>query len=165
MKKVTYLFLALLLPGLIFTFLKYGGRNKFDVPVYFEEGVTTGSEPCVLPEGKPYLLPDSLWRLGGVSHTEPLVMIFTQGGVDAKSLESAISEELGIGSVSVLTDGGLTLDSLLVMKWKNCVFMFREPGQAVLVDPEGRIRGYYDIRSREEVDRLRLELKIVLERY
>ena len=30
------MFLALLLPALVFVFLKYAGRNEFNIPVYFE---------------------------------------------------------------------------------------------------------------------------------
>ena len=165
LKKVIYLFLALLLPGLIFVFLKYGGKNQFDVPVFHEQGVTPVSAGCQHPEEEPYVIPDSLWQLSGVSRSAPVVMIFTKGGINNKALEAAIGEELGEGSVSFLSEIGLTADSLLAAKWRKCVFMAFEPQQTVLVDSVGRIRGYYNVRSREEVDRLRLELKIILKRY
>ena len=165
MKKVIYLFLALLLPGLIFVFLKYGGRNQFDVPVFYEQGVADVPEGCQQLEGQPYVIPDSLWRLSGASQSTPVVIVFTKGGINNKALEAAIDDELGKGSVSFLSESGLTTDSLLATKWRKCVFMAIEPQQTVLVDSLGRIRGYYDVRLREEVDRLRLELKIILERY
>lgn len=165
MKKVFYLFLALLLPGLIFVFLKYGAKNQFDVPIYYAGGVLSTFDHCPLPENKPYVLPDSLWQLGKVSHAQPLVMIFGQVGIDTKAVASAINEELGGGIISFLSDNVLAMDSMLVIKWKDCVFMVKEPMQTVVVDKEGRIRGYYDIRTREEIDRLRLELKIILERF
>ena len=41
----------------------------------------------------------------------------------------------------------------------------KAPANVVLVDSEKRIRGYYSIGSREEVDRLILELQILLSKY
>jgi hypothetical protein len=45
------------------------------------------------------------------------------------------------------------------------VFLLEGPRQAVLIDSQRRIRGFYDLRNRDEVDRLRVELKILLEKY
>lgn len=146
-------------------FLKYGGRNQFDVPVFYEHGVADVPEGCRQLEGRPYVIPDSLWRLSGASQSTPVIIAFTKGGINNKALEAAIDDELGKGSVSFLSESDLTTDSLQATKWRKCVFMAIEPQQTVLVDSLGRIRGYYDVRSREEVDRLRVELKIVLERY
>ena len=165
MKKVAYLFLALLLPGLIFVFLKYGAKNQFDVPIYYVGGVASTVDDCPLPKSRPYVLPDSLWALGKVSHAQSLVMIFGQADIDTQALATAINEELGDGIITFLFDNMLSLDSMVVIKWRNCVFMVKAPMQTVLVDKEGRIRGYYDIQTREEIDRLRLELKIILERF
>jgi hypothetical protein len=38
-KKIIYLLIALCLPALIFVFLKFFGKNQFDIPVYFKDGV------------------------------------------------------------------------------------------------------------------------------
>ncbi|MBY0433089.1 MAG: hypothetical protein K2U26_03165, partial [Cyclobacteriaceae bacterium] len=63
MKKLLYLFLALALPGLIFVFLKMAGRNEFNIPVYYETGVT--DSPCGITYPSPYSVPDSVRkRLG-----------------------------------------------------------------------------------------------------
>ncbi|MDZ4715460.1 MAG: hypothetical protein SH819_08325 [Cytophagales bacterium] len=164
MKKLIYLFLALLLPGLIFVFLKYAGENKFEVPVYFEEGVDSVDVSCPKSNEKPYRLPDSLWEQGGINRSRPVLMIFDSESASGPVVAKAVREEMGEESVNFIMDTGFT-DSLRASQWRTCIFMAKPPRQTVLADTLGRIRGYYDIRAREEVDRLRLELKILLKRY
>jgi hypothetical protein len=47
----------------------------------------------------------------------------------------------------------------------DCVLLLNKPWTAVLVDAEKQIRGYYAPSSREEMDRLKMELSILLKRY
>lgn len=172
MKKLSYLFLALLVPSLIFIFLKFAGKNKFDVPVYFEQGVAEVAEHCVRPSGTPrsqetgaYHLPDSLWLDNGLIRKEANVFIFPARGIDTRVVQAALDDELGNGSVLVVDANSIVADSLELNNCRRCVFMVKEPTQAVLADGAGRIRGYYDLHARDEMDRMRVEIKIVLQRY
>ena len=165
MKKVFYLFLALLLPGLIFVFLKYEGRNEFAIPVYYLEGIGQLSTGCAPSSEKPYVLPDSLWQLTGVKQSRANVLIFEEPPGTVKEWRMAIDEEFG-KEIVWLGDASLTIpDSAARDKWKKCIFSLNNPWHAVLFDDKGQIRGYYDPDSREESDRLRVELKILLMKY
>jgi hypothetical protein len=48
---------------------------------------------------------------------------------------------------------------------KKCYYLTNDPYNTVLIDSTGAIRGYYDVRLRDEEDRLRVELKILLKQY
>lgn len=161
-KKILYLFLALLLPALIFVFLKYAGRNEFNIPIYHEQGVPHPPQACTEAYAIPYRVPDAPWRF---SQYKATVIIFPADGLDRQKLESRINDELGAGIVKIIISEVLSSDPDHVLQLRNCVFLLNDPSQAVLIDGDDRIRGYYDLRSREEEDRLRVELKILLKKY
>lgn len=163
-KKFTYLFLALLVPGLIFVFLKFAGSNRFDVPVYPLEGTPLRSA-CTGEVTAPYQLPDSVWTfLSEAASASARVALFPAPSLDAAAVTAAVKEEIGDG-VAFVDMASLSGDSITLARWKSCSFLLEGPRQAVLVDNERRLRGFYDLRHRDEVDRLRVELKILLEQY
>ncbi len=164
MKKPLYLFLALLLPGLIFVFLKFAGKNEFKVPVFHELGVESVPSGCALQYGSPYHLPDSLRSVLELNR-DVNVVVFPAEHLDFHKLKSAIDDEFGAGAVGLTDVHSFTKDSIRLLNWKKCVFLLNDPSQSVLIDNEGKFRGYYDLRSREEVDRLRVELKILLKKF
>ena len=49
--------------------------------------------------------------------------------------------------------------------FKRCVFFMGDELSVALVDSKRRIRGYYDGRDRDEVDRMIVEMKIILKKY
>lgn len=155
-KKVVYLFLALLLPGLIFVFLKYFGKNEFDIPVYYTEGVKDIPAECRLISEGQYYISDSVlakmnWQAG--------VMLVSQ----ATDKERAELNQL----VSNSNFEGLQLTYLNEgeSKIKNCILLMKDPWNAVLIDDQKRIRGYYKLGHRDDMDRLEVELKILLKKY
>ena len=160
MKKLLYLFLALLLPGLIFIFLKLAGRNEFTIPIYYEDKVTDKIKGCDLTYPVPYHLPDSAWR-GGKKILTANLFIFTETGFDGNKLKSALEDEMGAGILGWIK---MSVDPAELEKWK-CTFLLQDSWQLVLVDQEKRIRGYYNPQLREDRDRLRVELKILLKKY
>lgn len=162
-KKITYLFLALLVPGLIFVFLKFAGSNRFDIPVYPQEGTPLHSA-CAGEVRGPYQVPDSAWQVLNVSATAAMVVHFPTEGLNGAAVANAVKEEIG-NDVSFIAMEEVTPDSASLARWKSCVFLLQSPRQAALVDSQRRIRGFYDLRNRDEVDRLRVELKILLEKY
>lgn len=155
MKKILYLFLALLLPGLIFVFLKYAGRNEFSIPVYYESGVASVPSDCGLSYAVPYRVRA---RATGASVVMFPAAEAESGLVDRLSVEFS-SRRLEI----VSAERQWPADSL---NWaRKCYYLANDPYNAVLIDSTGAIRGYYDVRLRDEEDRLRVELKILLKQY
>ncbi|HRI80539.1 MAG TPA: hypothetical protein PLR06_13485 [Cyclobacteriaceae bacterium] len=160
MKKTLYLFLALLLPGLIFVFLKLAGKNEFVIPVYYEEKVSDSVNRCGLQYNVPYHIPDSVWK-GNENILRANLFVFSEKDFVGDKIAADLEDELGAGMVNWIRVPG---DPNENEKWK-CVFLVSDPWQVVLVDDKGRIRGYYDPRLREELDKLRVELKILLKKY
>src|SRR4051812_36054178 len=74
-KKLVFLFVALLLPGLIYTFLKMFGSNAFAVAPLFQEEV-------IVPDGcpdvqAPYHLPPNVFKtLSSGSEQDSLLLVF-----------------------------------------------------------------------------------------
>ncbi len=164
MKKPAYLLLALLLPILIFVFLKFAGKNEFNIPVYYQSEAVTPGEGCPELYPVPYTLqgwdglPQSDWRQGNV-------LVFPQEGLDFPAFADRLREEMGDDEVLVKGACELAENDNKCMEWRKCVFLAKTPYQTVLFDKEGRIRGYYDLSLRDEEDRLRVELKILLKKY
>ena len=48
---------------------------------------------------------------------------------------------------------------------RECVFLMRGDTPVVVVDNRNRIRGYYYASDRDEVDRMIVEIKIILKQY
>jgi len=161
-KKSAYLFLALLLPALVFVFLKFFGSNKFDIPVYYADSVSVAPY-CSGMIRAPYTLPDSVWKYFPSRKTAN-VALMSRDRDDVKEVTDLVSGELG-NKVDIVDFEKLNLDSAARSYWTTCVFLAENPRLTVLFDGNGRIRGYYDIRGLDEIDRLRVELKILLEQY
>jgi hypothetical protein len=153
-KKILYLFLALLLPGLIFVFLKYAGRNEFTIPSYYDTGVSSAPGECGLTYPVPYRIRA---RTTGAS-----VILFPAAEEDG--IEDRLSVEFPSRRLEIVrASTQWPADSLT---WaKKCYYLTNDPYNTVLVDSAGAIRGYYDVRLRDEEDRLRVELKILLKQY
>ncbi len=161
-KKPLYLLLALLLPILIFLFLKFAGRNEFNIPVFYEQGVMDSTSVCDQVPDKPYTvrrwqgIPEKAWRPANV-------VLFPQEGFDPLKAISRLGEEFSSEELSVID--ACRLDSAECARWRRCVFYAPTTRETILFDKSGRIRGYYDLRTREEEDRLRVELKVLLKKY
>jgi protein SCO1/2 len=156
-RKLIYLFLALLLPGLIFVFLRKFGKNEFNIPVYYEAGVEGTSGTCG-PYLAPYKVADSVLQIIGKANSPILVVTDTSAEVK-RNLTHLKSE---FGDTFSLTTSEADARWLF---WVDCVFLLQKPWTAVLIDAQGRIRGYYAPASREEADRLMVELRILLKQY
>jgi hypothetical protein len=161
LKKKIYLFLALLLPALLFVFLKYAGRNEFNIPVYHESGVKNPTG-CLATYPSPYVVPDSVW---GSNRKVVILTIFPKSGLDIHKLKSRIEDEFGLQDITIIEPCVEARDSARCAWLRKCVLLVNDPWETVLIDKEGRIRGYYDLLSREDEDRLRVELKILLKKY
>lgn len=185
MKKILFLFLALLLPVLIFLFLKSFGKNEFDVPVLFADSVT-------IPVGcksyfykAPYVIPDSVLQDISWSENDSLTIVVFEDGNKVNQNERKIhvtriftefkTELLHVvhiysnATVSDRKVDRLTTISLMedeFFRVRNCIFLLSSESDAVIIDRKKRIRGQYNLSKREDADRMIMEeMNILFKRY
>ena len=174
-KKWLYLFLALALPGLIFVFLKKFGKNEFALPVYFEKGIVADSL-CGFSSNTVYQVPDSTiakyfsWKSGA-----RVVVVYPFVKDDLSEVERIGSkyskEELEMALLSGIPNNPHSTLPVQFLDYNqfgitvHCLFRVQEPWSVVLLDNENKIRGFYDGSRRDEMDRLDLELSILLKKY
>jgi protein SCO1 len=156
-KKITYLLLALALPGLIFIFLKIFGKNRFDIPIYYKEGISDSLRECTGPHRGQHTLPDSVLRAFGCEKN--IACLF----VDSTEINNKeivhLRKEFG-GKLQIISLEGV--ENARLNRIRKCVLLLKEPWMGVLIDKEKRIRGYYAFTSLEETDRLNVEIEILL---
>jgi len=157
-KKITYLLLALALPGLIFIFLKIFGKNRFDIPVYYKEGVSIATKECPGDYRGQYIVPDSVLGLLGKRNNTPC--LFVEEAEKNNKEVTRLKQLYGQGELQIVPLEGI--DANRLKRLKNCALFLMEPWKAVLVDKERRIRGYYAFVNLEETDRLFVEIEILL---
>jgi hypothetical protein len=177
--KAVVLILALALPVSIFLFLKYFGKNEFVVEPFFTDEMPEGrAHECGFAYAVPYQIPDSLLHQLGWNQQGALTLFSFDGGASHASAYNRIKanfEEQDVKIMNLVTKGEemapvrgiwtLALDKGLTDRFKRCFFFLDEPNDLLLVDTQGRIRGYYQLSSREEIDRLLMEISIILKRY
>jgi hypothetical protein len=158
MKKII-LILALLVPIGIFVFLKFFGKNEFTIPVYYEGGVDNPPAVCNRTYDSPYLVSATTLNTIGWNGRNVLLVADSSGVVQKAllSLEKKISNE-----IQSLFLKGLEVDQNELL---TCDLLLESPWKVVLIDDQRRIRGYYDPSDRDEMDRLVVELKILLKQY
>jgi len=156
-RKFIYLFLALLLPGLIFVFLRKFGKNEFNIPVYYETGVTDAHALCGTYTA-PYRVADTILNSIRTANKPVLVVVDTSAEVrrNLGRIEAELDNSFSVALPNASVDW---------TGWLDCAFLLSKPWTAVLIDSQGQIRGYYTPGSREEADRLAVELRILLKQY
>ncbi|MDH4057842.1 MAG: hypothetical protein OEU76_03720 [Cyclobacteriaceae bacterium] len=172
--KIVFLVLALVLPVLIFIFLKFFGKNQFDVAPLFMEGVEL-VDGCLHQSTGQYKVPapilEGMFWTGGDS-----LILFYFPENEPQSSITRIKEAFGPSEVPIVEISTTTVssqkttkfvqvqeDSLLL--WKKCYLFISKPYDLILVDHQRRIRGFYQSTDREEVDRLLMEASIILKKY
>ena len=175
-KKFIYLFLALALPGLIFVFLKKFGKNEFNVKVYYETGIPEDSI-CGIPTAGAYHVPDSvISKIGLGQSVSASVIIIYPFVKDNLSEVNRIKEKYADEKIDMVILSGIpnhrkSQFRQLFLNYHDfgkivwCLLRVQEPWSVVLLDGKNRIRGYYDGSLRDEIDRLDLELSILLKKY
>lgn len=168
-KKSVYLFLALLLPVIVFVFLKYFGKNEFAIPVYYKDGIDSVSVSCGGDYARPYTVPDSVLTAINAAKKQAWVAVFepTEASkIELNRLKDIFRPEEFTKSEIIIQQGDPTgISERRYRRWTSCIFFVKKPYNAVLVDDQNRIRGYYAVDSREEMDRLILEMQILLKKY
>lgn len=161
-KKLIFLTLALLLPVAIFIFLKLFGRNEFNVPPMHQEGSIETPVNCNFTYTAPYHVPDSV--IASLHLTKPdslYVLYFDPALITAMN---RVSVEFKWSPVNVVAPSSFSRETN-VRILKECVLLMQPPASVTLIDHKNRIRGYYDGSDRDEVDRLIVEMKIILKKY
>lgn len=159
-KKVLFIFLALLLPICIFVFLKIFGKNEFAVPPLYTDEHPGNISECGVTVKLPYHVPDSVQASLSLAESDFTLIHFGALSSNAKKYLDKVQREYASEIKFRFLNSSDTISFL-----KKCVFFLKEPYDLVLVDDTGIIRGEYTSEERDEIDRLRTELTILLKRY
>jgi hypothetical protein len=159
-KKNLLLFLALLMPVLIFVMLKMFGKNQFDVTPLFVESVPQDLGCNTANIALPYRLPDSVIAKLPFESDSLICLYFDKGSEDANEQVQRAVDEFKSDPVTITSSNAMTHPS-----WRRCIFFLEEPFDLVLVDRKGAIRGQYVASDRDEMDRLITEITILLKKY
>lgn len=162
--KKAILIVALILPIGIFMFLKFFGRNQFEVQPLFQE--KTDAIDCAGEYEFPYVIPDSMSRQWSVNDYELTVISFVNSDNHSNNeilvQIRRIEDEFSGFPIQIRS---MKENDVLVNKVRSCVLLMPENTSVVLIDRGGSIRGQYDGSSLEEMDRLLVEMKIILKKY
>lgn len=169
--KWSFLFLLIALPVSIYVFLQTFGENKFKIPVYYENGISDPSIGCSLLKGQhfvPYIDASDeetnkeivIFNVGGVNEalkiqkSNNLLMLYDK----LDDWENVEYQDITFGSEELLNFArcGLNLKNIDLL---DSIIL---NDTLVLVDSERRIRGYYGVLDRVEVDRLITEVNILM---
>jgi len=161
-RKLIFLTLALLLPVAVFVFLKIFGRNEFNVPPLHQEGEIEVPSNCNFAYTSPYSIPDSIINNLKLRTQDSLYVIYFDPSLNTAM--KRVGAESRWWSVKILSASSFSRGSDLRVI-RECVFLMKPPASVTLVDHRNRIRGYYDGADRDEVDRLIVEMKIILKQY
>ncbi len=154
--KGILLFCALLLPISIFLFLKFFGKNQFEVSLPYKSGVAEKPVGCDFEYASPYLIADSVFgQISADSETPLYVLNFSTA---QRVIEERIASEATPSEVTIKSPN--FNDEI-----KKCVLLTKPPYDVVLVDNQRQIRGYYVANNREDLDRLLIEISIILKKY
>lgn len=185
MKKSILLFLALLLPALVFVFLKFFGKNEFAVEPLFQDTVQVPPNCSGVTYTTPYTVADSVLTMlqWSVNRTS-LIIIEDSIGENQKEQRiqmNRVFKEFSLDPLNIvmLTDdieasqinqseemlNVVNVSHEDLVMFRNCVFLLDRYNNALLIDSMKRVVGQYDLTDREDTDRLMLELKIVFKKY
>jgi hypothetical protein len=155
MKRII-LFLALPLPVLVFIFLKYFGKNEFDIPVYYADGVGRNIPGCK-SYSTPYVLPDSALNAWGWKGGKATIIVLNEKGIGNNLKRVAELFEPGDYETLKIEDAPYEV--------KTCMLLAGDSSRVVLIDDQKQIRGYYTPTYGKERDRLGVEIRILLKQY
>jgi hypothetical protein len=190
MKKQVILLLTLAIPVAVFLFLKIFGENKYEVPVFFAQGIEGCSN-----QSQPHVVNLKSLKISPKSHCVVAVMdsndnaanrelitelvrvqdgFYNSGEPQFILLTNLQSQQTKTGLIDLCKAIGLNptftilhnLSASEMSDFMECGLGLGKPdgGQPtdlILIDDEGRIRGFYPRNDKEETDRLILELKIL----
>lgn len=161
-RKQLFLFLALLLPVAVFVFLKLFGRNEFNVRALHQDSIPVSSADCQIRYTTPYRVADSVMRHIKRNVTDSLFVVYFDA-TPAEAMER-LSVEFQADALAMMPARDVTASADMVFL-KTCILLMEKDMSVILIDHKNRIRGYYDGADRDDVDRLIVEIKIILKKY
>lgn len=172
--KLFVLVVALVVPVLIYLFLKGFGENHFAIPVYYEDGITL--RDCVPNGNKTHLVEFESYPLQSAH------LFYIPQWVNSDEFyrqSSRIQDKWPNIQFTAIADSGYSdvrignklviLDQSQLYQIANCSLVLGQDSaitspifnKLVLVDQKKRIRGYYRGDDLEDMDRLDIELDIL----
>lgn len=172
--KIAVLIIALVVPSLIYIFLRGFGENKFEIPVYYTDGISI--EGCTNQDtAVQHLVEFESYPLEGIH------LFYFPKWVDddaffrqCSRIQSKWPNVLftAIADTTYLNNLGnvlLVSGDAHLLEIANCTLVLGQNhsidsplfNQLVLVDSEKRIRGYFTGNELKEMDRLDIELDIL----
>ena len=161
-KKMIFLILAFLLPIATFIFLKVFGHNEFRVPPLFQDGIIEAPAACGYAYSTPYTVPDSIIAQLGIDKRDSLYVIYFDPSVAPPMRRAAA--EYADASVRLIGPSDIPAN-INKTTLQQCAFLMKPGASLVMLDHMRRIRGQYDGSSRDDVDRLLVEIDIILKNY
>ena len=166
--KIGFLVIVLAIPAAIFIFLRSFGDNRFDVDIFYKDGLKGVPFACVESNDQ-YKINDSILPLDG---SNKIVAFKHQpNNAELNNIALRLNETFN-GNARVfcfvqdsIDNQGLNYELIYtddLTKTSECGFITGNLQKLVLVDKMNRIRGYYS-RDLDEIDRLIVELKILFE--
>ena len=203
----------LLIPVLIFMFLKGFGNNEYDLPIFFQKGVDNPFKECPVTDSTQHYIPEFTFtnqegKPIGRAQMEGKITVVDFFFTSCPSICPVMSKEMArvndmfrdepqVQLMSISIDPEYDTPQILKEyadehqaipgKWHflsgpkqetfqlaRCGFVlpaldgngvpddFVHSDKFMLIDEQGRIRGYYSGTTREEVDLLMLETKMLL---
>ena len=160
-RKNLYLFIALLLPICVFIFLKMFGRNEFTVAPLFVD-VMPEVQPGCATVTIPYHTPDSIVQKIDFRNDSLVLVSFGETTPEGVSQLKRVEEQHQADPIHQLH---IPSSDYRYTTWRPCTFFLKEPFDLVLVDSKGVIRGHYNSKDLDEMDRLITEITIILKKY
>jgi hypothetical protein len=163
-KKIIFLFVALLLPGCIFLFLKIFGKNQFDVEPLFQKEAPVLPADCTPAQG-PFVVPDSLLSFQRQPDDSLTIIFFTHEAAMPSQSKKVFQQLVDLYE----NKEPVTVARIDVYNGSDrpyrCTFAMKGPADIALIDRRGVIRGQYESSDRDEIDRLKTEITIILKKY
>ncbi len=171
--KILFLIAALVIPSMVYIFLRGFGENKFEIPVYYPNGLTI--EGCSSDTSTTHLVKFENYKLQGAQ------LFYFPKWVNSnefyRQCERIMAKPyqvvfIAIADTTLQSKLGNTLvvaDENQLFNIANCALVLGQEvaiakpifNRLVLVDAKKRIRGYYNGADLEDMDRLDIELDIL----
>jgi hypothetical protein len=132
------------------------------VPVLHEEGVVKRFSDCNYDYAAPYRVADTVMDALPLNKQDSLYVFYFDDAV--RPAMERIPSELRGAPVQVISPSAVpsALDKTLL---RQCILLMQGDTSIAVVDHSRRIRGYYRGSERDEIDRLIVEMKIILKQY
>jgi protein SCO1/2 len=195
--KILIILFTLVIPVLVYVFLRAYGENHYAVPVFYETGIPTDTTDCIT-EDEPHLIrmdfaSDDLSAADRLLNRKLSVVDIDMGSTQElgnpgyslnrvvdKFAENPVVQFIVVRpSTDPVPVKQLSADNRFIYvygsgeqitEFARCELILldfpdkfdRNTRRFVLIDNEGRIRGYYEVGDFDEIDRMILEMKIIL---